>query len=44
MKALTVPCSNAEYHYLLSPQGVGLPLVDTGTYGLQIQKELTFKC
>jgi len=40
-KSLTVPCSNAAYHYLLSPQGVGSP---QGTCGSQIQKELTFKC
>jgi hypothetical protein len=44
MKSLTVPCSSAEYHYLLSPQGVGSPLTDIGTCGSQIQKELTFKC
>lgn len=44
MTSLTVPCSNTEYHYFLSPQGVASPLADIGTCDSQIQKELTFKC
>jgi hypothetical protein len=42
MKSVTVPCSNGEYNYLLSPQGVGSPLADIGTCGSQMEKEHAF--